>query len=76
MPSVSKKQQRFMQMVHARQSGHPIGNATVEKAARSMDPTDVMDFMHLKGERRQKKTIKRKRGHPTDQERYQGYLRK
>jgi hypothetical protein len=51
MPAVSKKQQRFMGMVHATQKGEmksPSG--AVAKAAKSMKKNDVKDFAKTKHE--------------------------
>jgi len=49
MPSVSKKQQRFMGMVHAAQKGK-LKNPSpeVRKVAKSIDPEDATHFAETK----------------------------
>ena len=44
MPGTAK-QKRFMTMVKARKSGHPVGGPKVQKAAASMQMSDVNDFV-------------------------------
>lgn len=49
MPSSSKKQQRFMGMVHAYQKGELKGaSPSIKKAARSIDPEDALHFAETK----------------------------
>lgn len=48
MPSVSKKQQKFMGMVHAAQKGEKPASAKVEKVAKSMKKKDAKDFASTK----------------------------
>lgn len=52
MPSVSKKQQAFMGMVHAAQQGE-LKNPSkkVKKAAATMKPRDVTEFASTKTKR-------------------------
>jgi hypothetical protein len=64
MPSTTPKQLRFMRMVKARQHGHDVGNASVERAANSMTSSQVDDFSVLKTSepRRSKTSMRRKVG--------------
>lgn len=49
MPAVSKKQQKFMGMVHAVQKGKmDAPSSEVADAARSMKPSDATDFASTK----------------------------
>ena len=44
MPAKSKKQQRFMGMVHAAQKGEKPASAKVAKVAKSIGKGDADDF--------------------------------
>lgn len=46
--SVSKKQQKFMGMVHAAQKGEKPASAEVAKVAKSMKKSDTTDFAKTK----------------------------
>ena len=49
MPSVSKKQQRFMGMVHAYQAGKlKTTSKAIKKVAKSIDPDDALHFAKTK----------------------------
>lgn len=48
MPAVSKKQQRFMGIVHAIQKGEATGSAKARQAAKTMKKKDVTDFATTK----------------------------
>lgn len=62
MPSVSKKQQRFMGMVHAAQKGK-LKNVSpeVKKAAKSIDPDDATHFAETKHKGLPEKVRKKKK---------------
>ena len=64
MPSVSRKQQRFMGMVHAAQKGK-LKNASpeVKKVAKSIDPNDATHFAKTKHKGLPEKVKKRKKIH-------------
>jgi hypothetical protein len=44
MPGTAK-QKRFMRLVKSRKSGHAVGGPQVQKAAASMQMSDVNDFV-------------------------------
>jgi len=48
MPAVSKKQQRFMGMVHAAQKGEKPASGAVAKAAKGMTKKAIKDFAATK----------------------------
>lgn len=62
MPAKSKKQQRFMGMIHAYQKGE-LKNASpsVKKAAKSIDPDDVEHFARTKHKGLPEKVKKKKK---------------
>lgn len=62
MSSVSKKQQRFMGMVHAYQKGELKGaSPAIKKTAKNIDTEDALDFAKTKHKGLPKKIIKKKK---------------
>jgi len=57
MPSVSEKQQRFMRMVNALQSGAKVKSPTakLKKAAATMKHSDVVEFADSKMDSKKKR---------------------
>ena len=62
MPSKSKKQQRFMGMIHAFQKGELKNfSPSIKKAAKSIDPNDVKHFASTKHKGLPEKVKKKKK---------------
>lgn len=62
MPAKSKKQQRFMGMVHAYQKGElKDASPSVKKAAKSIDPDDATHFAETKHKGLPEKVRKKKK---------------
>jgi hypothetical protein len=62
MASKSRKQQKFMGMIHAYQKGElKDASPAIKKAAKSIDPDDVLDFAKTKHKGLPEKVKKKKK---------------
>jgi len=79
MPAKSKKQQRFMGMVHAAQQGEEPASPEVAEAAKNIDPEVAQEFAETKHEglpERKRRRQGASRQHRKERTRHGGDLRR